>query len=350
MNVYPPLLKTFHVFTIILLIFTFVFALSPQPLRADIVDIIRYDRPVHSEVQSGQPFYDPAKSNGIVSPFTNYIGKITQKLEEGASLKDAAGVEFPKLKANEIRINYVDPAKIVELTNLEDVRNYVGLRIFFTIEAPIESVFNLLTDYNDIWKINDGMIESDIIKQNKNLTVVANKREVSIQFIGSRQKYYKTSNIESMKNDSVRKIIRTQLMDSSKEEKELGIDSTSYYADSVWFLESAGENLTRVFTTSFTLIKWDYEKMPLVFPFVRQTVRRGLVDGSLNGSYKIARAFIVKLTDPRWKDKSLKDFTAQDEALLSKEVDSWLNKEKNSAIHMNWKDAFHGKGALNNSK
>jgi hypothetical protein len=97
------------------------------------------------------------------------------------------------------------------------------------------------------------------------------------------------------------------------------------------------------------VVRWDYEKTPLVFPFVRQTVRRGLVDGSLNGSYKIARAFIIKLTDSRFKDKPLKDFTTQDEDIFNKELDSWFNKEKKRSIHMKWKDAFHGKGIFSNS-
>ncbi|MDD5086049.1 MAG: hypothetical protein PHE61_08490 [Candidatus Omnitrophica bacterium] len=329
-----------------ILAFLIVCGVCQREAFADIIDIIRFDRTVEEKLQSGEPAYDPAKSNGVVSPFTNYVGGLIANLEAGKPFEEAIGVKFPDLKPGQIKVVYIDPVKFAKLKEPEDIRNFLGMRVFYVVEANIEDVFNLLTDYNNRWKINDGVLEAKIVKRDKNLAVVDNLREVSIQFIGTRKKYYRTSNIFSLKNDGTKKIIRTQILDSSKQEKEHNIDGFAYYADSLWYLERVSDTETRVFTTSFTLIRWDYEKAPLVFPFIRQMIRKGLVNGTMNGTCKIARTYILKLTASPFKEKSLKDFESDDRRLLKAAAEAAFQDEQSKAIKIDWNEAFHKNGLL----
>lgn len=316
----------------------FIFCFDQAAFAVDVLDVFKFHRDTQVQLQQDVSLYDPSQPHGVISPFTSYIGRLVSKLGSVKRLSDLPELGVPVLKPGEFSVEYVDPKKMADIQDQVVRRNYVGVKEFFVVRENLDRVFRMVTDYDHLDRLLPGMEVCRIVDRKANRVNVENWRRTEASVFGKRKNYYLTANIFSLGNGKNRRMIKSQLLKGDN--RKIKYQGT-VFMDSLWYFEACGEQCTQVFYMGFSLLGWDYMRTPAFFPFVSKEVRKQLVAGVIEGGARSSLAFLIKCGDPRFKNRSLSDFSQEDKRLISQEVESRLEKlRKEGRIKVDWETVF----------
>lgn len=280
------------------------------------------------------------------APVSKAIDRIAERLSKGEALDQVFSIPISKTPLGEVRVQWLDPAKLIEGSNPKEAARYIGSVGFVRFKADFFRVSHTISAYSDESKFLPGVVSTKVISRvksgSKEIVRLMREREMPLALRAMMMKtssYHATNEIKMKEGEWT--LIRIKLSSDEKQSKLLrALEAVEYVKKmkngELWYV-TMGFALPN---TGFLNLQKSQESKKSALPMgkvfekvaSKLDVRNQLFDvmtkSILDGVYQNLTSVTQVTTDPRWNNKWARDLTTAETEQLLKENKASLEKAK----------------------